>query len=81
MRRPPDGDRRRRLGLHPLLVAAFQHHRVEMRLLGLYEDGGFVFCTRNGTPMTLSNLRRAFQRLRAPGLGSPWTAYEPRHSF
>ena len=30
-------------------------------MLGLYDDEGFVFCTRNGTPMTMSNLRRAFQ--------------------
>jgi integrase len=73
---------RRRIGLHPLLVAALRRHRDEMRLLGLYEDEGFVFCTRNGTPMTLSNLRRAFQQLCArAGLGSDWTTYELRHSF
>ncbi len=73
---------RRRIGLHPLLVAALRRHREEMRLLGLYEDEGFVFCTRNGTPMTLSNLRRAFQQLCArAGLGSDWTTYELRHSF
>jgi site-specific recombinase XerD len=41
-----------------------------------------VFCTRNGTPMSSSNLRRAFQQLcdRA-GLGKQWTTYELRHSF
>ena len=51
-------------------------------LLGLYDDEGFVFCTRNGTPMTLNNLRRAFQQLCArAGLGSDWTTYELRHSF
>jgi integrase len=73
---------RRRIGLHPLLVAALRRHRDEMRLLGLYGDEGFVFCTRNGTPMTLSNLRRAFQQLCArAGLGSDWTTYELRHSF
>jgi len=73
---------RRRIGLHPLLVAALRRHRDEMRLLGLYEDEGFVFCTRNGTPMTLSNLRRAFQQLCArAGLGTDWTTYELRHSF
>jgi integrase len=72
----------RRIGLHPLLVAALRRHREEMQLLELYDDEGFVFCTRNGTPMTLNNLRRAFQQLcvRA-GLGSDWTTYELRHSF
>ncbi len=73
---------RRRIGLHPLLVAALQRHRAEMRFLGLYDDEGFVFCTSNGTPMTMSNLRRAFKQLcvRA-GLGDDWTTYELRHSF
>ncbi len=49
------------IGLHPLLVAALVRHRDEQKLLGLYDDEGFVFCTRNGTPMTMSNMRRAFQ--------------------
>lgn len=73
---------RRRIGLHPLLIAALQRHRAEMRFLGLYDDEGFVFCTSNGTPMTMSNLRRAFKQLcvRA-GLGDDWTTYELRHSF
>lgn len=73
---------RRRLGLHPLLVAALQRHRDEQKLLGLFDDEGFVFCTRNGTPMTMSNLRRAFKQLCArAGLGDDWTTYELRHSF
>ena len=73
---------RRRIGLHPLLVAALTRHRDEMRLLGLYDDEGFVFATRNGTPMTMSNLRRAFQALcKRAGLGDGWTTYELRHSF
>ena len=73
---------RRRLGLHPLLVAALIRQRDEQQLLGLYDGEGFVFCTRNRTPQTLSNLRRAFRRLcvRA-GLGEDWTTYELRHSF
>ena len=73
---------RRRIGLHPLLIAALQRHRAEMRFLGLYDGEGFVFCTSNGTPMTMSNLRRAFKQLcvRA-GLGDDWTTYELRHSF
>lgn len=73
---------RRRIGLHPLLVAALSRHRDEQRLLGQYDAEGFVFCTRTGTPMTMSNLRRAFQQLcRRAGLGTDWTTYELRHSF
>ena len=72
----------RRIGLHPLLVAALQRHRRDMTLLGLYDADGFVFCTRNRTPMTMSNLRRAFQALcKRAGLGDGWTTYELRHSF
>ncbi len=73
---------RRRIGLHPLLVAALGRHRDESTILGLYDAEGFVFCSRNGTPMTMSNLRRAFQQLcERAGLGSGWTTYELRHSF
>jgi len=73
---------KRRIGLHPLLVAALRRHREEIRALELYDDEGFVFCSRNGTPMTMSNMRRAFQQLCArAGFGSDWTTYELRHSF
>jgi integrase len=73
---------RRRIGLHPLLVAALHRHREEMQLLGLYDPEGFVFCTRNGTPLSLSNLRRGFKTLcERAKLGSEWTTYELRHSF
>jgi integrase len=73
---------RRRMGLHPLLVAALHRHREEQKLLGLYHDEGIVFCSRNGTPMTKTNMRRAFQRLcKNAGLGDDWTTYELRHSF
>jgi integrase len=72
----------RRIGLHPLLVAALTRHREEQRLLGLYDPEGFVFCTSEGTPMTLSNLRRCFRQLcQRAGLGTDWTTYELRHSF
>lgn len=73
---------RRRIGLHPLLVAALQRHRAEQKMLGRYDDEGFVFATRNGTPMTMSNMRRAFQQLcQRAGMGKDWTTYELRHSF
>ena len=70
------------IGLHPHLTATLTRHREEQELLGLYRADGFVFPTRNGTPMTLRNLRRAFQALcvRA-GIGKNWTTYELRHSF
>lgn len=79
----PKTDRgRRTIGLHPLLVAALHRHRDEQRMLGLYDDEGFVFCTRTGTPIALSNLRRAFRTLcESAGLGKDWTTYELRHSF
>ena len=73
---------KRRIGLHPLLVAALRRHRDDTRALELYDDEGFVFCSRNGTPITMSNMRRAFQQLCArAGFGSDWTTYELRHSF
>ena len=73
---------RRRIGLHPLLVAALIRHQDELTLLGLYDDEGFVFCTRNGTPISLSSLRRGFKDLcEEAGLGREWTTYELRHSF
>lgn len=73
---------RRRIGLHPLLVAAITKHREDMRTLGFYKEDGFVFCTRNSTPMTMSNMRRSFQKLcERAGLGTDWTTYELRHSF
>lgn len=73
---------RRRIGLHPLLVAALLRHRDDMRALELYDPDGFVFATRNGTPMSLGNLRRAFRQLcHRAGLGGDWTTYELRHSF
>jgi integrase len=79
----PKTARRGRIGLHPLVVAALRRHRDDMRLLGLYDPEGFVFCTRNGTAQSLSNLRRAFQQLcdRAGLVGQEWTTYELRHSF
>ncbi len=73
---------RRRIGLHPLLVAALRRHRAEQEILGRYDPEGFVFATRNATPPSLTNLRRSFQRLcERAGLGSDWTTYELRHSF
>lgn len=80
--RPKTARSQRRIGLHPLLIAALHRHRHELQMLGLYEPEGFVFCTRNGTPFLLSNLRRYFRDLcERAGLGRDWTTYELRHSF
>lgn len=80
---PPKTERsKRRIGLHPLHAAALLRHREEAQALGLYDEEGFVFGTRNGTPMAISNLRRAFKQLcERAGLGTDWTTYELRHSF
>ncbi len=80
---PPKTERsKRRIGLHPLLVAALLRHRKESQILGFYAQEGFVFGTRNGTPIAISNLRRAFKQLcERAGLGTGWTTYELRHSF
>lgn len=79
----PKTDRgRRTIGLHSILVGALHRHREEQRMLGLYDSEGFVFCTQNGTPISISNLRRAFRTLcKSAGLGEEWTTYELRHSF
>jgi integrase len=79
----PKTDRgRRKIGLHPLVVAALRRHREDMHILDRYDDEGFVFCTRNGTPQSLANVRRAFKQLcKRGGLGEGWTTYELRHSF
>ena len=39
----------RRIGLHPLLVAAPARPPPRLQCLGRYDPDSFVFCTRNGT--------------------------------
>ncbi len=59
------------------LSPRLQRHREEAKLLGTYDPEGFVFCTRTGSPMTMSNMRRAFRtRCAKAGLGEDWTTYE-----
>jgi integrase len=78
----PKTSRKGAIGLHPLVVAALRHHRDEMKMLGLYDPEGFVFCTRNRTPISVGNLRRNFRRLCARAdIEGDWTTYELRHSF
>lgn len=78
----PKTSRKGGIGLHSLVVAALRQHRAELHMLGRYDRAGFVFCTRNGTPISISNLRRAFKRLcERAGIDGDWTTYELRHSF
>jgi integrase len=79
----PKTARKGAIGLHPLVVAALRRHQTEMIMLGLYDAEGFVFCTRNRTAMSVSNLRKAFRRLldRADIPSKDWTTYELRHTF
>jgi integrase len=78
----PKTSRKGAIGLHPLAVAALRRHRAEMHMLGLYDPEGFVFCTRNRTALSISNLRRDFRRLCSKaGIEGDWTTYELRHSF
>jgi integrase len=80
----PKTTRKGGIGLHPLVVAALRRHRSELELLGLYDPQGFVFPTRNETPIAVGNLRRDFKRLcRRAGIddADDWTTYDLRHSF
>jgi site-specific recombinase XerD len=56
----------------------------DLEMLGLYHPNGFVFPTRNGTAISIGNLRRDFKRLcrRAQFDGDDdWMTYDLRHSF
>jgi len=80
----PKTTRKGGIGLHPLVVAALRRHRSELEMLGLYDPDGFVFPTRNGTPIAVGNLRRDFKRLcRRADIddADDWTTYDLRHSF
>lgn len=73
---------RRTMALHPFLAASLGRHRAELQMLGLYDAEGFVFPTRSGTPMAMTNMRKAFRALCArAGIEGEWTTYELRHSF
>jgi site-specific recombinase XerD len=48
----------------------------------LWRDHGLVFCTRIGTPLGASNVRRSLRSItKAAKIGERWTPRELRHSF
>jgi integrase len=78
---------RRTLALPRRCVDALREHRklqAEDRLRAgrLWRDHGLVFASTVGTPLTASNVIRAFQGLTAKaGLGRAWAPREMRHTF
>jgi integrase len=81
------GKSRRTLALPHRCVDALREHRelqAEDRLRAgqLWHDHGLVFASTVGTPLTASNVIRAFQRLtERAGLGKSWAPREMRHTF
>ena len=78
---------RRTLALPKRAVEALrgQQERQETdraRAGSAWEDQGLVFASRVGTPLTATNVIRAFRRLTVKaGLGENWTPREMRHTF
>jgi integrase len=62
---PTTAPSKQTIGIHPLLVAALVRHRDEQRLVGLYGDESFAFCTRAGLGegWTTYELRHSFVSL------------------
>jgi integrase len=81
------GKSRRTLALPRRCVDALREHlklQAEDRLRagGLWQDHGLVFASTVGTPMSASNVIRAFQGLtEKAGLGKAWAPREMRHTF
>ncbi len=58
---PKTAKARRRIDLPPMAVTALKDHRQRMLAEGHYQAEGFVFLSRDGTPLRASNvLRRSF---------------------
>ena len=54
---PPKTARKAAIGLHPAGGRGVTAASRRAALQGLYDPEGFVFCTRNGTPISVSNLQ------------------------
>jgi integrase len=78
---------RRTLALPQLCVEALRQHRkrqAEERLRAgeVWQDHGLVFASRVGTPLTATNVIRAFHLItKKAGLGLDWAPREMRHTF
>jgi len=81
------GKSRRTLALPRRCVAALREHRTRqaqdrIRAGALWQDHGLVFSSTVGTPLTASNVIRAFRALTLKaGLGRDWVPREMRHTF
>jgi integrase len=78
---------RRTLELPAQAAEALREHRsrqAKERLAAgpLWQDHGLVFASQAGTPLDVSDVRRAFKAItRNAGLGENWTPRELRHTF
>ena len=78
---------RRTLELPEEVVRALRkHHRRQakdkLKAGARWQENGLVFCTKFGTPLDASSVRRTFRTIATKaGVGSQWSPRELRHSF
>jgi integrase len=84
----PKSDKARRVRLTPQATAALRDHRKRqleerMRLAGLWQDHGLVFCSTVGTPLSRHNIyNRSFKPLlERAGLPRTFRFQDLRHTF
>jgi integrase len=78
---------RRTLELPEEVVKALRRHhrrqaRDKLKAGRRWQDHGLVFCTKVGTPLYASSVRRTFRTITTKaGVGGHWSPRELRHSF
>ena len=84
----PKNDKARRVRLTPQAIEALRDHRKRqleerMRLAGLWQDHGLVFCSTVGTPLSRHNIyNRSFKPLlERAGLPRSFRFHDLRHTF
>jgi integrase len=84
----PKNDKARRVRLTPQATEALRDHRKRqleerMRLAGLWQDYGLVFCSTVGTPLSRHNIyNRSFKPLlERAGLPRTFRFHDLRHTF
>ena len=81
------GKSRRTLALPGRCVEALREHkkrqaRDRLRAGAMWKDHGLVFSSRVGTPLTATNVLRAFRLItEKAGLAKDWAPREMRHTF